>query len=67
MTRARQSDQPLRGRRILVCGKGGSGKSTLVALLATVLQRKRYEVIGTGWMKTLPGFHPTDRQQAAPI
>jgi CO dehydrogenase maturation factor len=45
MTRARQSDQPLLRRRILVCGKGGSGKSTLVALLASVLQRKGYAVI----------------------
>lgn len=45
MTRARQSDLPLHGRRILVCGKGGSGKSTFVALLATVLQRKGYGVI----------------------
>ena len=45
MTRAPQSDQPLLRRRILVCGKGGSGKSTLVALLATVLQRKGYAVI----------------------
>jgi CO dehydrogenase maturation factor len=45
MTLTRQSDHPLRRRRILVCGKGGSGKSTLVALLATVLQQKGYAVI----------------------
>ena len=45
MIHAVQTDQPLRGRRVLVCGKGGSGKSTLVALLATVLQRKGYSVI----------------------
>lgn len=38
-------DRPLRGRRILVCGKGGSGKSTVVALMAAMLQRKAYEVI----------------------
>jgi CO dehydrogenase maturation factor len=37
--------QPLCGKRILVCGKGGSGKSTLVALLATLLQRKAYDVM----------------------
>jgi len=37
--------QPLCGKRILVCGKGGSGKSTLVALLATLLQRKFYDVM----------------------
>jgi CO dehydrogenase maturation factor len=37
--------KPLRGKRVLVCGKGGSGKSTLVALMATVLQRKAYEVL----------------------
>jgi len=37
--------QPLLHKRILVCGKGGSGKSTLVALLAAVLQRKGYPVM----------------------
>jgi CO dehydrogenase maturation factor len=45
MTHTRQSDKPLSGKRILVCGKGGSGKSTLVAVMATVLQRKAYEVM----------------------
>jgi len=45
MTRARQSNKPLRGKRILVCGKGGSGKSTVVALIATVLQHKAYETM----------------------
>ena len=39
------NSRPLYGKRILVCGKGGSGKSTLVALMATVLQRKAYEVM----------------------
>ena len=29
----------------MVCGKGGSGKSTLVAVMATILQRKAYEVM----------------------
>ncbi|MGB5405910.1 MAG: adenylyl-sulfate kinase [Thiogranum sp.] len=45
MTHTRQSNKPLCGKRILVCGKGGSGKSTLVAMMATVLQRKTYEVM----------------------
>jgi CO dehydrogenase maturation factor len=45
MTRARQSNKPLRGKRILVCGKGGSGKSTIVALMANVLQHKAYETM----------------------
>ena len=45
MTRVRQSHSPLCGRRIMVCGKGGSGKSTVVALMANVLQRKAYEVL----------------------
>jgi CO dehydrogenase maturation factor len=40
-----RTDHPLRGRRILVCGKGGSGKSTVVALMAAMLQRKSYEVM----------------------
>ena len=37
--------QSLRGRRIFFCGKGGSGKSTLVALMASVLERRGYEVL----------------------
>jgi CO dehydrogenase maturation factor len=45
MPHARQPGKPLCGKRILVCGKGGSGKSTLVAVMATVLQRKTYEVM----------------------
>jgi len=44
-SRAMQSIGPLRGKRILVCGKGGSGKSTLVALMASILQLKAYEVM----------------------
>jgi len=45
MTDTRKSNKALHGKRILVCGKGGSGKSTIVALLATILQRKAYEVM----------------------
>lgn len=40
-----QSRQPLLRKRILVCGKGGSGKSTLVALLADALGRHGYPVL----------------------
>lgn len=36
--------KPLSGMRIVVCGKGGSGKSTLVALMARVLTDRGYEV-----------------------
>jgi len=45
MTSARQSSKPLCGKRILVCGKGGSGKSTVVALMANILQQKVYETL----------------------
>ena len=40
-----QAKDPLRGTRILVCGKGGSGKSTFVALSATALLRRGYQVM----------------------
>jgi len=45
MTRTWNANKPLSGKRILVCGKGACGKSTLVALMATILQRKAYEVM----------------------
>lgn len=37
--------KPIAGKRILVCGKGGSGKSTIVALMADLLQKKGYETL----------------------
>jgi CO dehydrogenase maturation factor len=37
--------KPIAGKRILVCGKGGSGKSTVVALMADVLQKREYETL----------------------
>jgi polynucleotide 5'-kinase involved in rRNA processing len=40
-----QARQPLRHKRILVCGKGGGGKSTLVAWLASALEQKGYPVV----------------------
>lgn len=38
-------NKPLCSKRILVCGKGGSGKSTVVALMAAILQLKAYKVM----------------------
>lgn len=35
----------LHGRRTLVCGKGGSGKSTFGALTAAALQRRGRDVV----------------------
>ena len=37
--------KPLSGLRILVCGKGGSGKSSIITLMANVLQDKNYKVL----------------------
>jgi len=37
--------KPIAGKRILICGKGGSGKSTIVVLLADVLQKKEYDTL----------------------
>ena len=45
MNDKRKPNKPLYGKRIMVCGKGGSGKSTIVALIAAILQRKAYEVV----------------------
>jgi len=36
--------KPLSGMRIIICGKGGGGKSTITALMAGVLAEKGYEV-----------------------
>jgi len=46
---------PLRGQRILVCGKGGSGKSTLVALLAKSLAARGYGVVALDGDASNPG------------
>jgi CO dehydrogenase maturation factor len=37
--------KPLIGKRILVCGKGGSGKSSIVTLMAQVCRSKDYPVL----------------------
>jgi CO dehydrogenase maturation factor len=37
--------KPLQGKRILVCGKGGSGKSSIITLMANELQCRDYKVI----------------------
>ena len=37
--------KPLSGLRILICGKGGSGKSSIITLMANVLENKEYEVL----------------------
>jgi CO dehydrogenase maturation factor len=45
MTCPTKPRRPLGGKRILVCGKGGSGKSTAVALLSLVFLQRDYEVV----------------------
>ena len=47
--------KPLCGMRILVCGKGGSGKSSIVALMATILRDKGYEVLALDGDGSNPG------------
>lgn len=37
--------KPLTGRRIVICGKGGSGKSTLTALFSVALESSGYDVV----------------------
>jgi CO dehydrogenase maturation factor len=41
--------------RILVCGKGGSGKSSVVALMANALQEKGYKVLALDGDASNPG------------
>ncbi len=42
--RKSKSVKPLSEMRIIVCGKGGSGKSTIVSLMVSVLKDKGYKV-----------------------
>ena len=37
--------KPFLKKRILICGKGGSGKSSITTLIARVLKNKRYKVL----------------------
>jgi CO dehydrogenase maturation factor len=43
-------------KRIAVCGKGGSGKSTVVALLANDLRDRRYQVLVVDSDESNPGL-----------
>ncbi len=40
-----QPKMPFSGKRIIVCGKGGSGKSSMVCLMATIFSSKGYRVL----------------------
>jgi CO dehydrogenase maturation factor len=63
--------KPLSGKRIVVCGKGGCGKSSIVALMAQVLRDEAYWVIVLDGDASNPGgvarliFGPT--QGPAPL
>jgi CO dehydrogenase maturation factor len=50
--------KPFDGKRILVCGKGGSGKSSLAALIARVLSEREYHVILVDGDASNPGGLP---------
>ena len=43
--------------KISVCGKGGSGKSTVVALMANVLQKRGYRVLVVDSDESNPGLY----------
>jgi CO dehydrogenase maturation factor len=49
--------KPLRGRRLGIVGKGGSGKSTLTVLLARALRTRGYEVCVLDADSTNVGLH----------
>lgn len=48
-------DRPLAGMRVLICGKGGSGKSSIVSLMARVLGDKGYKVLALDGDASNPG------------
>jgi CO dehydrogenase maturation factor len=43
------------GKRLLICGKGGSGKSSIVVLMANVLSDKGYKVLALDGDASNPG------------
>jgi len=49
--------KPLSGMRIIICGKGGGGKSTITALMAGVLTEKGYEVHVVDGDPSNPGLY----------
>lgn len=44
-------------RKIVICGKGGSGKSTVIALLAHTLRERGYRVLVLDADESNPGLH----------
>jgi ABC-type transport system involved in cytochrome bd biosynthesis fused ATPase/permease subunit len=35
--------EPFSGKKVIICGKGGSGRSSIVALMAKVLHSRGYD------------------------
>jgi CO dehydrogenase maturation factor len=58
----------LKNKRILVCGKGGSGKSSVVSLLGNAIQKNGYKVILLDADASNPGglFHLLTEDSKAP-
>lgn len=48
-------NEPLSGKRILVCGKGGYGKSSIISMMAHILQDEAYPVIELDGDASNPG------------
>lgn len=58
----------LKNKRILICGKGGSGKSSVVSLLGNAIQKNGYKVILLDADASNPGglFHLLTENSKAP-